>query len=161
MRERDAGPAGDVRIDVSITDASLDGFDRFADLGSHSDGAVSIFQGRVRETNEGRRVVALLYEAYAEMAEGELRRICEEAAGRFDVSEIRAAHRTGVLELGEVSVAIGVAAPHRAACYDASRFIIEAIKVRLPVWKRETYEDGEAEWLRASEVLGGVNGGEG
>ena len=105
MRERDAGPAGDVRIDVSITDASLDGFDRFADLGSHSDGAVSIFQGRVRETNEGRRVVALLYEAYAEMAEGELRRICEEAAGRFDVSEIRAAHRTGVLELGEVSAA--------------------------------------------------------
>lgn len=140
-----------MRIRTRITDGSLDALRPFEDLSARSDGAVLIFQGRVREINEGRAVTGLGYQAYGEMAERELRAICEEAARRFEVGAISAAHRVGELDPGEVSVVIGVAAPHRAACYEASRFVIEEIKARLPIWKRERYADGEAVWVGAPE----------
>lgn len=139
-----------VRIDTRITTASLDGLAAFEDLAAHSDGAVLIFQGRVRETNEDRAVSGLTYEAYGEMAEKELRAICEEAATRFDIGAVSAAHRIGELGLGEASVVIGVAAPHRADCYEASRFVIEEIKARLPVWKHERYVEGDSAWVGVS-----------
>jgi molybdopterin synthase catalytic subunit len=139
---------GPVAIETRITEAAIDGLDPFAGSAT-SDGAVIVFQGRVRDSNEGREVRGLEYEAYREMAEKELRAICEEAAERFAVGAISAAHRVGRLELGEASVTIGVAAPHRAPCYDASRFIIEELKKRLPVWKHERYADGESEWVGA------------
>jgi len=142
-----------VRIGTRITDGSLDALGPFEDLGAHSDGAVLIFQGRVRNTGEGRTVTGLGYQAYGEMAEKELRAICEEAASRFEVGAISAAHRVGELEPGEVSVVIGVAAPHRAACYEASRFVIEEIKARLPIWKRERFADGESVWVGAPESV--------
>jgi molybdopterin synthase catalytic subunit len=81
-----------------------------------------------------------------------LRSICEEAAGRYSVGALRAIHRVGDLALGEVSVVIGVAAPHRADCYEASRFVIEELKRRLPVWKRERYVDGDAAWVGAQRT---------
>lgn len=115
-------------------------------VGSVSDGAVNIFIGRVRDTNDGRRVTALTYEAYEEMAEPLLRKILEQVVRGHEVSEIVAAHRTGNLELGDVAVAVAVAAPHRAAAYAASRAVIEEIKKKLPVWKFETYADGAPEW---------------
>lgn len=149
MRTRDDVEAQGVQIRTRITDESLYGLGPFEELGEFSDGAVLIFQGRVRETNDGRVVTGLGYQAYGEMAEKELRTICEEAAGRFEVGAISAAHRVGELDPGEVSVVIGVAAPHRASCYEASRYVIEEIKARLPVWKRERYADGEAVWVGA------------
>ncbi|MGH7540881.1 MAG: molybdenum cofactor biosynthesis protein MoaE [Gemmatimonadota bacterium] len=139
----------DASIRVLITEQSLDGFDPFRGLGSRADGAVVVFQGRVRDTNEGREVARLSYEAYHDMAESELRAICEEAAVRHEVGAIVAAHRVGTLDPGEVSVAIGVAAPHRASGYDASRYVIEQLKKRLPVWKHERYEDGTSTWVGA------------
>ena len=141
----------DGRVRTWITRESLDGFAPFLELGSRADGAVLIFQGRVRETNRGRTVARLTYEAYGEMAERELSAICREAADRFEVGSVFAAHRVGDLGLREVSVAIGVAAGHRDACYRASRWIIETIKIRLPVWKHEHYEDGESHWVGAPE----------
>ena len=138
------------RIETAITHDSLDLLSSFDDLSEHSDGAVLVFQGRVRETNEGRRVTSLGYEAYGAMAEKELRAICEEAAGRFDIGAVRAYHRVGDLDLGDVSVVIGVAAPHRVDAYEASRFVIEELKRRLPVWKHERYADGEAAWVGAA-----------
>jgi molybdopterin synthase catalytic subunit len=119
-------------------------------LGSSSDGAIVLFVGRVRDLNEGRQVARLEYEAYREMADATLRSIVEEAAREYEVAEIAAVHRTGSLQPGDTAVAIAVAAPHRDPAYSASRYVIEQVKLRLPVWKRETYVDGEAEWQQGS-----------
>ena len=139
-------------ISTQITTDSLDDFAPFESLGTHADGAVLIFRGRVRETNEGRKVSSLSYEAYGEMAERELEDICREAGRRFEAGAVAAAHRVGDLDLGEVSVVIGVAAPHRDACYAASRWVIEEIKERLPVWKHEYYEEGSSHWVGSPET---------
>jgi molybdopterin synthase catalytic subunit len=139
-------------VETILTDEPLESLEAFRRIGSTSDGAVLTFEGRVRDHNEGRRVSGLAYEAYPEMAERELRGICDEAAVRFDVGAIIAAHRFGPLDLGEVSVRIAIAAPHRAACYEASRFIIEELKVRVPVWKHEAYADGSTRWVGAVDA---------
>lgn len=110
-------------------------------------GALVCFEGRVRTRNRGRQVVRLHYEAYPEMAERTLREIAAEAAARHSVGSIGVFHRTGTLEIGEVSVAIAVAAEHRSDAFEAARYVIEQVKIRLPVWKREEYEDGTSEWL--------------
>ena len=118
--------------------------------GSTAEGAVSLFVGRVRDHNAGRQVKRLHYEAYDEMAERELLGILSEAAGRWEVGEVAAVHRIGSLELGETSLAVLVTAPHRATACEASRHIVEEIKRRLPVWKKEEYVDGQEEWVRPS-----------
>ncbi|MDH3734316.1 MAG: molybdenum cofactor biosynthesis protein MoaE [Gemmatimonadota bacterium] len=145
-------PDRDVAIETGITTDPIGRLDAFDDLSTHADGAVLVFQGRVRETNEGRKVSGLSYEAYGEMAEKELAAICGEAAASFEIGAVRAVHRVGDLELGDVAVVVGVAAPHRNACYEASRFVIEQVKVRLPVWKHERYADGETGWVGAPAV---------
>lgn len=141
------------RVRAWITRESLDDFAQFEDIvreiGSVADGALLFFQGRVRRTNRGRAVSRLTYEAYGEMAEREMSAICRDALERFDVGSVAAAHRVGDLSLGEVSVAIAVTSAHRDDGYRASRWIIETIKVRLPVWKHEYYEDGESHWVGA------------
>lgn len=137
-----------------ITEDPLDPADLLENLGDRRDGGLALFVGRVREVNEGRRVVRLRYEAYREMAEQELARIASEVAGRFEIGAIAAVHRVGVLAPGEASVAVAVAAPHRDAAYEASRAVVEAIKARLPVWKREAYADGTARWLGVPEAPG-------
>lgn len=115
--------------------------------GSSADGAITVFLGRVRDHNRGRPVTRLHYEVYDEMAERELTAILAETAERWRLSHLEAVHRTGTLELGELSVAIVAAAPHRAAAYEASRHVIEEIKRRVPIWKREEYADGTVEWV--------------
>lgn len=111
------------------------------------DGAVVVFVGVVRDNAEGRAVSGMRYEAYAEMAREVLLAIATEAGTGHDVSTVRAVHRTGELAIGEASVAIVVAGPHRDASYAASRYVIEEIKKRLPVWKHEHFADGEARWV--------------
>ncbi len=141
------------RVRAWITGESLDDFALFedivGDIGSVADGALLFFQGRVRGTNRGRAVSRLSYEAYGEMAERELSAICHEALEKFAVGSVAAAHRVGELALGEVSVAIAVTSEHRDDGYRASRWIIETIKVRLPIWKHEHYDDGESHWVGA------------
>ncbi|NIR42944.1 MAG: molybdenum cofactor biosynthesis protein MoaE [Gemmatimonadetes bacterium] len=117
-----------------------------------ADGAVITFTGVVRNHHEGRPVEALRYETYREMAEGKLRRICEEAAARFEVGDIAVVHRVGQLAIGDIAVAIAVAAPHRDAAYRASREIIERIKREVPIWKRERYADGGEDWQEGTPV---------
>ena len=150
-READAS-----RIRAWITPDSLENFAPLAACGSEADGAALVFEGRVRATNEGREVSSLAYEAYAEMAEQELEAICGEALDRFAVSSAFAAHRVGELGLKEVSVVVKVAAPHREPCYAASRWIIEALKSRLPVWKHERYADGSSVWVGAPAAASGA-----
>ena len=116
---------------------------------SAADGAVALFLGTVRNHNEGRRVLALEYSAYAEMAETEMRRIEQEAKERFEITAVVMAHRTGRLEIGEVSVGVAVAAPHRGAAFKACRFVIDTLKKSVPIWKKELFEGGQA-WIEGS-----------
>jgi len=111
------------------------------------DGAVVTFIGQARNrSDDGRAVVELEYEAYPEMAVSVLEAIAAEARERWGAS-VAVLHRTGLVPIGEAAVAIVTAAPHRAEAYEANRHVIEAIKERLPVWKRERFADG-SEWKR-------------
>jgi molybdopterin synthase catalytic subunit len=121
-------------------------------------GAISIFVGTVREVNEGRSVSAIEYSAYKTMASAELDRILDEAEALFGVSALVVEHRIGLLGLGDVSVAIAAAHPHRGPALDCTRFVIEEIKKRVPIWKKEHYADGTREWVdltRAAQVSSG------
>jgi molybdopterin synthase catalytic subunit len=108
-------------------------------------GAVATFTGTVRDTFAGRPVVRLEYEAYGPMALQALREIGDDLRSRHELGRIAIVHRTGALEVGEVSVAIAVSAPHRRAALDACDEAIERLKAILPVWKKEVFEGGE-EW---------------
>jgi molybdopterin synthase catalytic subunit len=136
-----------------VTGDPIDGPALLDGLASSHDGAALLFLGVVRDHHEGRDVAHLEYEAYVEMAERTLAEIAAEAAGRWETGEIRVVHRLGRLEVGEASVAIAVASPHRDGAYQASRYIIEELKKRAPIWKREGYVEGESEWLSGTEPV--------
>jgi molybdopterin synthase catalytic subunit len=116
-------------------------------VGDEQDGASLLFLGVVRDHNDGRSVGGVNYDAYEEMAAQVLSEIVDEAARAAGTDRVAAVHRIGELRVGEVSVAIAVSSPHRAEAYDASRYVIEEIKKRLPVWKKERYSDGAEEWV--------------
>ncbi len=130
-----------------VTDEPIDPARMLGGALSPADGAALLFWGVVREQNEGRAVSQLEYSAYAPMAEKEMLRIADEARERFGTGAIHVVHRVGLLRIGEASVAIAVASPHRGEAYEASRYVIEQLKQRVPVWKREGYVDGETEWV--------------
>lgn len=133
-----AGGLTDQPIDVEALEASVAG---------PSHGALVTFVGRARDVaDDGRRVIELEYEVYPEMAASVLDEIGAEAETRFG-ARVAVVHRFGVVPIGEAAVAIVTAAVHRAEAYDANRFVIEAIKERLPIWKRERFADG-SEWKR-------------
>ena len=113
---------------------------------SDADGAVAFFSGTVRDHNVGRRVERLEYHAYPEMALREMEKIEREALERFAISTVWAVHRTGELAIGETAVAVVVAAAHRGAAFDACRFVIDTLKQRVPIWKKEYFEGGES-WI--------------
>jgi len=110
------------------------------------DGALCVFVGVVRNENQGRPVLRLEYEAYEEMALPMMEEIAQEACRRFPVTTVRLVHRLGPLEIGEASVAVAVASPHRAEAFEACRFAIDTLKAKVPIWKKEHYADGTA-WL--------------
>jgi molybdopterin synthase catalytic subunit len=118
-----------------------------ARVGDPADGAQLLFVGVVRDHADGRRVAGMTYEAYVEMAEPVLGEVAGEAAALLGTNRVAVVHRVGELAIGEVSVAVAVSSPHRAEAYRASRHIIEEIKKRLPVWKREHYLAGDSEWV--------------
>lgn len=145
---------------AAVTAEPLDAARLLAETVSPADGAAVLFWGVVRNENDGRPVTHLEYHAYAEMAERQMQRIAEEAIARFGTGDIRVVHRVGDLLVGEASVAIAVASPHRGEAYRASRYVIEELKKRVPVWKREGYAEGDAEWVPgftpgAADVAGG------
>jgi molybdopterin synthase catalytic subunit len=120
-----------------------------AEVSARRNGAIVLFIGTVRDMNDGSPVSALDYTAYDSMAERELRDIVAEAADRTGTQDIVVEHRVGELQLGDASVVIAVAHPHRGEAYEASRFVIEELKKRLPIWKREHYVDGRQEWVNS------------
>ena len=128
-----------------------------AEVQSAEFGAISLFVGTVRETNDGHTVAAIDYSAYTEMAESELEKIIAEAEDRFGVAALVVEHRVGALALGDVSVAIAAAHAHRGPALDATRFVIEEIKTRVPIWKLEHYIDGGREWVDPSQGRGVIS----
>jgi molybdopterin synthase catalytic subunit len=110
-------------------------------------GAISLFLGTVRNSNEGRAVNGIDYSAYDAMAVAEMERIATEASERFAGVAVVLEHRIGTLQVGDVSVAIACSHAHRAAALDANRYVIEQLKHRVPIWKREHYVDGTSEWV--------------
>ena len=117
-----------------------------------ANGATVLFLGTVREVNDGRGVTGIEYTAYRSMAERELAAIVEEAAVRADTNDVAVEHRLGELAVGDCSVAVAVAHPHRARAFEAARYVIEELKERVPIWKREQYVDGTREWVRATST---------
>jgi molybdopterin synthase catalytic subunit len=113
----------------------------------HGSGALVVFYGTVRNTTEGRPVKSMVYEAHVSMAERVLRELEQEVLEQFDVRHCRIVHRIGHLELGEPSVLIVVRSAHRADGYAASRYAIDELKGRAPIWKEEHYADGESQYL--------------
>jgi molybdopterin synthase catalytic subunit len=111
-------------------------------------GALVTFDGIVRDHNEGQSVVRLEYSAYAALAESEGSRIVEEAIARFGLANAACIHRTGTLVPGEIAVRVWAASAHRGEAFAGCAHIIDAIKHRVPIWKKETYASGEQSWVR-------------
>ena len=132
---------------AALVERPIDAARLLDEVASPANGAAILFVGTVRESNDGRAVTGIDYSAYAGMAERELVEIAREAAARFGTAHVVVEHRVGTLGLGEASVAIAVAHPRRAQAYEASRWVIEEIKRRVPIWKREHYADGTREWV--------------
>ena len=139
--------SGGAAVHAGLTDGPIDVSALEAAATSIAHGAVVTFVGRARDhADDGRPVVELEYEAYPEMAVAVLTEIAEVAAARWEAA-VAVEHRVGIVPLGDAAVAIVAAAAHRDAAYAANREVIEAIKVRLPIWKRERFADG-SEWKR-------------
>ncbi|MFT5127053.1 MAG: molybdopterin synthase catalytic subunit [Rhodothermales bacterium] len=132
----DTNPLQPVKLTRSLLDRSAGGF-------------VS-FEGWVRDHNEGRDVTRLEYEAYSSMAEKEGAAILAEAREKFDIVSLACVHRIGLLEIGELAVWVGVSAVHRGPAFDACQYVINQVKVRVPVWKKEYYSDGDSGWVNCA-----------
>lgn len=122
-------------------------------LESPEAGALVCFEGVVRNHNDGKPVRTLEYEAYQPLAESEAKKILAEANQRFSILSAACAHRTGLLNIGETAVFVGVTSAHRDAAFQACRYIIDEIKTRLPIWKKETYEDGSSDWVNCQHAV--------
>lgn len=131
----------------ALADTALDVAILQARLRDPRAGACASFEGWVRDHNDGRPVRGLHYEAYAELAGREGEAILAEAVARFAIVDAACAHRVGELQVGELAVWVGASAAHRDAAFAACRWIIDAIKARVPIWKHERYADGDAGWL--------------
>ena len=140
---------------ASLVTSEIDPASLINQVSSPQHGAISLFAGTVRDVNEGRSVSAIEYSAYKTMASAELERILDEAEARFGVSALVVEHRIGLLELGDVSVAIAAAHQHREPALDCTRYVIEEIKKRVPIWKKEHYADGTREWVDPTRAAQG------
>lgn len=112
-----------------------------------SAGAKVVFEGRVRDHNKGKSVKALVFEAQESLCRSEICKIFKEVQDKFDVIDARCFHRTGSVDVGQMAVWIGVISAHRDDAFKACQHIIDELKQRLPVWKKEYYSDGESDWI--------------
>jgi len=143
------------QFEVKIVDSPLQVEEIYSSVNDSTHGAVILFLGVVRNHNLGKKVLAVSYDVFAPLARVKFVEICEEANFKWGPDlKVALAHRVGRLEVGEVSVAIAVGSQHRDEAYKASRYIIDHLKHRAPIWKKEHYEDGETEWLEGHALCG-------
>lgn len=136
-------------ITAKVTSEPLD-LSECQKLVTPSDGALVVFSGVVRGQSQGRAVSGLSYEAYGRMAEGQMMEIGRRAQREYGATSVLLVHRTGVLEVGEISVISAVSAPHRDAAFQACRFCIDRVKEKAAVWKKENFADGGSRWVKGS-----------
>ena len=134
-------------MNFRFTQTAIDTENARRELQDPGSGGYASFEGWVRDHNEGREVTGLEYEAFQELAVKEGERIVAEALRRFAVKHALCIHRVGSLGLGEMAVWVGVSSAHRGEAFDACRFIIDEVKHRLPIWKKEHYRDGDSGWV--------------
>ena len=142
----------------ALSDATLDPQTLAADLAVPAAGAMASFEGRVRDHDAGRRVTSLEYEAYEALALREGGRIVAEAVERHRAIAARCVHRVGRLGIGEIAVWVGVVGAHREEAFAACRWIIDEVKVRVPIWKLQRYADGSSDWVQCSHGAPGDAG---
>jgi len=116
-----------------------------------SSGGFVSFEGWVRNNNQGKKVQKLAYEAYTKLAVNEGKRIIAEAIEIYDIQKAVCTHRVGLLKIGDMAVWVGVSAAHRDAAFKACRYILDEVKARVPIWKNETWTDGESGWIEQEE----------
>ena len=138
---------------IRVTPDVLDTNEAVSAVESPGAGAINVFLGVVRDNNLGRSVQYLEYDAYPAMAEKVMRELAEEAKSRFGLEDVAVLHRTGRLEIGEASLLVVVSCGHRAESFEAGHWLVNEIKKRVPVWKKEVWDDGE-EWIEGPESLG-------
>lgn len=135
-------------LKVEITESKIDLENAFLFIDHPGHGAQLLFSGVVRNENLGKKVLGVSYDIFPALALAKIKEICVEANQQWGPSlRVCVIHRVGRLEVGESSVVIGVSSPHRDEAYLASRYVIDELKHRAPIWKKEHYEDGETEWL--------------
>jgi MoaE-MoaD fusion protein len=132
----------DSGLRVSIVHNRIDAHTTVTSLERPEDGALVIFDGMVRNNSRGRRTLYLVYEAYEEMALEQMHALRTKALADFPIRDVAMVHRLGKIEIGESSVLIAVASAHRAAAFDACRWLIDTLKKTIPIWKKEYFEDG-------------------
>lgn len=132
---------------ISLTHDPIDYHALTESVRSANSGAVVLFLGTVREMTGERRTVALDYEGYPAMALAKLAELEAAARIRWPIDKVGMIHRLGHLELGEISVAVAVSCPHRQQAFEAGKFLIDELKVRVPIWKKENWDDGSTEWV--------------
>ena len=133
--------------------------DRYREaLADPAAGGYASFEGWVRNHNEGLAVTRLEYEAFEALANKEGERIVAEAVRRFGVIGAACVHRVGSLEIGDMAVWVGVSSRHRAEAFDACRFIIDEVKHRVPIWKKEHYDDGDSGWVNCERCAAHAEG---
>lgn len=137
----------------AISDHQISDRELKQQLLNHSCGACVSFEGWVRNHNDGRPVSKLEYEVYRPLAITEGERILQEACQRFEVADAACIHREGLLELGDTAVIAAAVAAHRDEAFKACRYIIDEVKRRLPIWKREHYSDGETLWVNCQQNI--------
>ena len=137
-------------MSFTLSDTRLDPTALGATLRDSRAGALATFEGWVRIQNDGREVSLLEYEAYPALAQSEGDTVLREARERFALLDARCSHRVGRLALGELAVWVGVTAEHRGPAFEACRYIIDELKARLPIWKKEHYAQGESVWINCA-----------
>ena len=140
---------------ADVTEAAIDATAVLARVAAAGNGAQTLFLGVVRDLHEGKQVGGMSYDCFAPLARRVLSEIAGEAAARWPGVRVAVVHRVGRLTVGEASVAIAIGSPHRAASYEASRYVIEELKARTPIWKQEHHMDGSSEWLDGRELRPG------
>ena len=136
---------------VQLTDETIDSLGIMREVETPGYGAVATFAGNVRDNVQGRKVIAIEYTAYRPLAQSELARIAAEAETRCGGAVV-IVHRLGPIAIGDATVFIAVATPHRAEAFETCRWIIDTLKTTVPIWKRETYEDGEV-WIEGDNTI--------
>jgi molybdopterin synthase catalytic subunit len=137
---------------IKITEKPIDVQKVIDTASSLAAGAVNVFIGTVRNNANGKNVVWLEYESYETMAVTEIRKIIDDASHRWPLLGWAVSHRIGTLKPGEVSVVVAVSSPHRRESFEACQYIIDNVKAKAPIWKKEVFEDGE-EWVSARPAM--------